>query len=200
MFTFFCKNKNKNKSTKFFFSTCGPTKHVRQMLIMLEESLILVKFFLFYYFFFFDNLLRSTDAILKRLFRVCWIWNKKFRRIWKDLKTKKTFFLSGIKQCKMRFIFLLLKMVGIGIKFVNFFSVEMIETFFRKKVIGKASLKENASWYRQSQKCRENDLEFFLVIQWAPLKGITLGPRETDSYNPLILISEQTKRTLGRKW
>jgi hypothetical protein len=36
-------------------------------------------------------------------------------------------------------------MVGIGIKFVNFFSVEMIETFFRKKVIGKASLKENAS-------------------------------------------------------
>jgi hypothetical protein len=36
-------------------------------------------------------------------------------------------------------------------------------------------------------------------IQWAPLNGITLGPRETDSYIRLILISEQTKHTLGRK-
>jgi hypothetical protein len=32
------------------------------------------------------------------------------------------------------------------------------------------------------------------------LNGITLGPRETDSYSRLILISEQTKHTLGRKW
>jgi len=38
------------------------------------------------------------------------------------------------------------------------------------------------------------------LIQWAPLNGITLGPRETDSYNRLILISERTKHTLGRKW
>jgi hypothetical protein len=36
-------------------------------------------------------------------------------------------------------------------------------------------------------------------IQWAPLNGITLGPRETDSYNRLILISEQTTHMLGRK-
>ncbi len=36
-------------------------------------------------------------------------------------------------------------------------------------------------------------------IQWAPLNGITLGPRETDSYKRLILISEQTKNTLGWK-
>jgi hypothetical protein len=37
------------------------------------------------------------------------------------------------------------------------------------------------------------------IIQWAPLNGITLGPRETDSYSRLILISERTKQTLGRK-
>ena len=28
---------------------------------------------------------------------------------------------------------------------------------------------------------------------------ITLGPRETDSYNQLILVSDQTQHTLGRK-
>jgi hypothetical protein len=39
-----------------------------------------------------------------------------------------------------------------------------------------------------------------LTVQWAPLNGITLGPRETDSYNRLILISKQTKHALGRKW
>ena len=37
------------------------------------------------------------------------------------------------------------------------------------------------------------------LIQWAPLNGITLGLRETDSYNPLILISERSQHTLGRK-
>jgi hypothetical protein len=31
-----------------------------------------------------------------------------------------------------------------------------------------------------------------LELQWAQLNGITLGQRETDSYNQLILISEQT--------
>ncbi len=35
-------------------------------------------------------------------------------------------------------------------------------------------------------------------VQWAPLNGMTLGPRETDSYNRLILISKLTKCTLGR--
>jgi hypothetical protein len=39
----------------------------------------------------------------------------------------------------------------------------------------------------------ENNFE----IQLALLNGITLGPRETDSFNRLILISEQTKHTLG---
>jgi hypothetical protein len=38
-----------------------------------------------------------------------------------------------------------------------------------------------------------------MTIQWELLNGITLGPRETDSYNRLILISERTKHTLGRK-
>jgi hypothetical protein len=36
-------------------------------------------------------------------------------------------------------------------------------------------------------------------MHWAQLNGITLGPKETDSYNRLILISEQTKHTLGSK-
>ncbi len=38
------------------------------------------------------------------------------------------------------------------------------------------------------------------LILWAPLNGITLGQRETDNNNRLILISESTKHTLGRKW
>ncbi len=38
-----------------------------------------------------------------------------------------------------------------------------------------------------------------LYLQWAPLKQITLGPRETDSYIRLVLISEQAKRALGMK-
>ncbi len=38
------------------------------------------------------------------------------------------------------------------------------------------------------------------VIQWAPLNGITLGQRETDSNNGLFLTSHSTKHTLGRKW
>ncbi len=29
-------------------------------------------------------------------------------------------------------------------------------------------------------------------VQWAPPNGITLEPRETDSYNQLILIREHT--------
>jgi hypothetical protein len=37
-------------------------------------------------------------------------------------------------------------------------------------------------------------------VQWAPLNGITLGQRKTDSNNRMILISESTKHTLGRKW
>jgi hypothetical protein len=40
---------------------------------------------------------------------------------------------------------------------------------------------------------------YYFTIQWGPINGITLELRETDSYNRLILISEQTKDTLGRK-
>ena len=51
--------------------------------------------------------------------------------------------------------------------------------------------------------CRKHVLgpsqDIWSEIQWAPLNGITLGPRETDSFNRLILLSEQTKCTLGRK-
>ncbi len=38
------------------------------------------------------------------------------------------------------------------------------------------------------------------IIQWAPLNEITLGQRETDSNNGLILTSDSTKHTLGRIW
>ncbi len=42
------------------------------------------------------------------------------------------------------------------------------------------------------QKLRESDRkkDRNIIIQWAPLNGITLGQRETDSNNRLILISE----------
>jgi hypothetical protein len=39
-----------------------------------------------------------------------------------------------------------------------------------------------------------------LLIQWKPLNGITLGQKETDSNNRLIIIRERTKHTLATKW
>ncbi len=66
------------------------------------------------------------------------------------------------------------------------FFVSLSLCFFRRSVSLSLSL------------CLSACLSF--PLQCAPLNGITLGQRETDSNNRLILISESTKHTLGRKW
>jgi hypothetical protein len=38
-----------------------------------------------------------------------------------------------------------------------------------------------------------------IVFLWVPLNGITLGQRETDSNNQLVLKDEFIKQTKGRK-
>jgi hypothetical protein len=40
----------------------------------------------------------------------------------------------------------------------------------------------------------------FLILQWKPLNGITLGQRQTDSDNRSLLITEWTKHMFGTKW
>ncbi len=62
----------------------------------------------------------------------------------------------------------------------------------KKKIILKSK--------RQSKIALESTVCAAVGLQRAPLNGITLGQRETDSNNRLILISDSTKHTLGWKW
>jgi hypothetical protein len=44
----------------------------------------------------------------------------------------------------------------------------------------------NYFWQTNAPFC-ETGVELMMMIQWAPLNGITLGPRQTDPINRMIL-------------